>query len=72
MFLLLFSALAVSAMTLSSTNLQLASNHHDVGTGSASWLINRAHQVVNRRAARKNINERITSGQEKDHGKETK
>jgi hypothetical protein len=32
---------------------------------------NRAHQVVNRQAARKNINEEITSDQEKDDGKET-
>jgi len=121
MSVLIFSTLAISMMTLSSTNLQLASNHHNVSTALATaqsgqeviryWLsrvlfssstpqanylrgvigerksdlnansgiivadgdvINRAHQVVNSQAARKNINEEITSEQETDHGKKTK
>ncbi|HUV65337.1 MAG TPA: pilus assembly PilX N-terminal domain-containing protein [Sedimentisphaerales bacterium] len=36
MFVLIFSALAVSMMTLSSTNMQLASNHHNVNTALAT------------------------------------
>ncbi len=36
MFVLIFSALAISMMTLSSTNAQLASNHHNVSTALAS------------------------------------
>jgi hypothetical protein len=80
MFVLIFSALPISMVTLSSTNLQSASNHHNVSTALATaepgqeviryWL-SRAHQVVNHQAARKNINKEIPSAQEKDHGKET-
>jgi len=36
MFVLIFSALAISMMTLSSTNVQLASNHHNVNTALAT------------------------------------
>jgi hypothetical protein len=36
MFVLIFSALAISMMTLSSTNIQLASNHHNVNTALAT------------------------------------
>ncbi|UCC97805.1 MAG: pilus assembly PilX N-terminal domain-containing protein [Phycisphaerales bacterium] len=36
MFVLIFSALAISMMTLSSTNIQLASNHHNVNAALAT------------------------------------
>jgi hypothetical protein len=36
MFVLIFSALAISMMTLSSTNAQLASNHHNVNAALAT------------------------------------